>query len=81
VVTFSHQAMRKQLAASNLILGCLVGHDYFETSSTKIGGKAVNSKKIVLVALLCAAVAVVACRREEYRPLKLGGPFAEQPGR
>jgi hypothetical protein len=41
----------------------------------------VNSKKIVVVALLCAAVAVVACRRETYyEPLKLGAgvPSAEQ---
>jgi hypothetical protein len=40
------------------------------------------SKKIALVALLCAVVAVVACRRETaYEPLKLGGPTVEQPAR
>jgi hypothetical protein len=38
----------------------------------------VNSK-IAVVVLLCAIVALAACRREEYRPLKLGGPVAEQP--
>jgi len=39
------------------------------------------TKKIAVVAVLCAVVALVACRREEYRPLKLGGPVAEQPAR
>lgn len=30
-------------------------------------------KKIVAMSILCAAIAVVACRREErYEPLKLG---------
>lgn len=43
-----------------------------------------NTKKIVVVALLCAATALVACRREErYEPLKLGAdvPAAQQPAR
>jgi hypothetical protein len=33
------------------------------------------SKKIAVVTLLCAVVALVACRREEryYEPMKLGG--------
>ena len=38
--------------------------------------------KIVVMVLVCAAIAVVACRREEpviYRPLKLGGPIVDQP--
>jgi hypothetical protein len=37
--------------------------------------------KIAVMALLCAAIAVAACRREEavYRPLKLGGPIMDQP--
>jgi hypothetical protein len=34
--------------------------------------------KIAAVALLCAVVALAACRREEAKPLKLGGPTAEQ---
>jgi hypothetical protein len=39
----------------------------------------VSSKKIAVVAVLCAVVAVVACRREvRHEPLKLGGPVAEQ---
>ena len=38
-----------------------------------------HRKKIAVVALLCAVVALAACRREEYVPLKLGGPAAEQP--
>jgi hypothetical protein len=40
----------------------------------------VNSRKIVVVALLCTVVALVACRREEryYEPLKLGGPAAQE---
>jgi len=29
----------------------------------------VDRKKIAVVALLCAVVALAACRREEYRPL------------
>jgi hypothetical protein len=44
----------------------------------------VDSKKIVVVALLCAAVALVACRREtRYEPLKLGAgvPPVEQATR
>jgi hypothetical protein len=41
----------------------------------------VQSKKIAVVALLCAVVALAACRREEYVPLKLGGPAPEQPQR
>ena len=45
------------------------------------GGRTVQSKKIAVVALLCAVVALAACRREEYVPLKLGGPATEQPAR
>ena len=44
-------------------------------------GSTTVTKKIAVVAVLCAVVALVACRREEYRPLKLGGPVAEQPAR
>ena len=40
-----------------------------------------DSKKIAVVAVLCAVVALVACRREEYVPMKLGAPAAEQPVR
>jgi hypothetical protein len=41
-----------------------------------------DAKKILVVTVLCAAVALVACRREErYEPLKLGGPTAVQPAR
>jgi hypothetical protein len=39
------------------------------------------SKKIAVVAILCAVVALAACRREEFVPLKLGGPTTEQPTR
>jgi len=35
-------------------------------------------KKIVLVALLCAVTALVACRREEQVPMKIGGPTMSQ---
>ena len=38
-------------------------------------------KKIAVIALLCAVVALAACRREEDIPLKLGGPAVEQPAR
>ena len=41
----------------------------------------VDAKKIAVVAVLCAVVALVACRREEYVPMKLGAPVAEQPAR
>jgi hypothetical protein len=41
-------------------------------SVVMIGGDPVNASKIAVVALLCTAVALVACRREER--LKLGGP-------
>jgi hypothetical protein len=41
----------------------------------------VKSQKIAVIAILCAVVALAACRREEYTPLKLGGPVAEQPAR
>ena len=40
-----------------------------------------DHKKIAVVALICAIVALAACRREEYVPLKLGGPAVEQPAR
>ena len=40
-----------------------------------------DSKKIAVVAVLCAVMALVACRREEVVPLKLGGQVAEQPAR
>ena len=41
-------------------------------------------QKIIAISILCAAVAVVACRREErYEPLKLGASDvrAETPSR
>jgi len=42
----------------------------------------VNSTKIAVVALVCAVVAIAACRREvRHEPLKLGGPVAELPAR
>ena len=39
-----------------------------------------SSKKIAVVALLCAVVALAACRREDryYEPLKLGGDVPQQ---
>jgi hypothetical protein len=37
--------------------------------------------KIAVVTILCALVALTACRREEYTPLKLGGPTTQQPAR
>jgi hypothetical protein len=37
-----------------------------------------NFNKMLLVALVCATIALVACRREEaYEPLKLGGPATD----
>jgi len=41
-----------------------------------------DSPKFVTVALLCALVALSACRREvSHEPLKLGGPASGQPSR
>ena len=41
-----------------------------------------NTKKIAVIALLCAVVALIACRREErYEPMKLSGPTTERPVR
>jgi hypothetical protein len=37
--------------------------------------------KIAVVTILCALVALTACRKEEYYPMKLGGPTTEQPAR
>jgi len=62
------------------VLGCPAEFGYCQRVNGKIGGTTVT-KKIAVVAVLCAVVALVACRREEYRPLKLGGPVAEQPAR
>jgi hypothetical protein len=38
-----------------------------------------DAKKIAVVGLLVAVVALAACRREEARPLKLGGPDLPAP--
>jgi hypothetical protein len=41
-----------------------------------------NASKIAVATLLCALVALSACRREvAYEPLKLGGPTSEKPSR
>ena len=41
-----------------------------------------SASKIALINLLCAVLALSACRREEaYEPLKLGGPTMERPAR
>ena len=43
-----------------------------------------NAKRIAVLSLLCAAVALVGCRREQpYEPLKLGAdvPAAQEPVR
>lgn len=41
-----------------------------------------NTKDIAVVAVLCAVVALTACRREErYEPMKLSGPTTERPAR
>jgi hypothetical protein len=37
-----------------------------------IGEKTMNVKSMIVLAAVIAAVALGACRREEYRPLKLG---------
>jgi len=42
-----------------------------------------SASKMTVLAVLCALIALSACRREEavYQPLKLGGPPAGQPAR
>ncbi len=41
-----------------------------------------DKNKIALVAVLCAVVFLLGCRREEsYEPLKLGGPGMQRPAR
>jgi hypothetical protein len=79
-VSYSHQVLHNRIETSIPMLVPVAQSDYGEALASNIGGKSV-SKKIAVVALLCAVVALVACRREEYRPLKLGGPVAEQPAR
>jgi hypothetical protein len=80
IVAYSHQVLPKLHSSRNLILGTLLNLSIGEYRIATSGVKAVT-KKIAVVAVLCAVVALVACRREEYRPLKLGGPVAEQPAR
>ena len=50
-----------------------------------IGEKTMNVKSMIVLAAVIAAVALGACRREEYRPLKLGAgtdlPVASQVAR
>jgi hypothetical protein len=47
--------------------------------------KKMNVKSIIVLAAVVAAVALGACRREEYRPMKLGAgvdlPVAEKVAR
>jgi hypothetical protein len=41
-----------------------------------------DAPKLVAIALLCALIALSACRREvSHEPLKLGGPASAQPTR
>jgi len=79
-VAYSHQATREPLSTSNLLLDLWPNLTIVKHTLATPGGISVT-KKIAVVAVLCAVVALVACRREEYRPLKLGGPVAEQPAR
>ena len=48
----------------------------------ELGEKTMNVKSMIVLAAVVAAVALGACRREEYRPLKLGAgadmPVAEK---
>ena len=39
--------------------------------------------KMLLLTLVCAAIALSACRREEaaYQPMKVGGPAMDRPAR
>jgi hypothetical protein len=71
--------MRKMAVGANPILGGGPRASIVDDSKAMMG--VTVTKKVAAVALLCAVVALVACRREEYRPLKLGGPVAEQPAR
>jgi hypothetical protein len=46
------------------------------------GGTAMPAK-MLLLGVMCALIALSACRREEavYQPMKLGAPAAERPAR
>ena len=78
-VASAHRLLDKIALGSDPVLGP-TGWGANTNSSMAMMGVTVT-KKVAVVALLCALVALVACRREEYRPLKLGGPVAEQPAR
>jgi hypothetical protein len=52
-------------------VACIRGYQYPGEKSN--GGHTVAANKMVIATLLCAAVALVACRREEtHAPIKLG---------
>src|SRR5262249_36534484 len=74
-----HQRVHKIAPDVDHIVGSAARAGNNESSMAMMG--VTVTKKVAAVALLCAVVALVACRREEYRPLKLGGPVAEQPAR
>src|SRR5262245_6792996 len=78
-VALAHQRMCKMAVGADPILGSGARAGKIADSKAMMG--VTVTKKVAAVALLCAVVALVACRREEYRPLKLGGPVAEQPAR
>jgi hypothetical protein len=80
LVSYSHQVLHNRIANSIQIFGFRHIFTIVKRRLTATGVSSVT-KKIAVVAVLCAVVALVACRREEYRPLKLGGPVAEQPAR
>jgi hypothetical protein len=64
---------------ANRSWACATSPPYGRGVAIKDGGEQVSSK-IVVVALLCAVVALAACRREErfYEPMKLGADMAPQ---
>jgi hypothetical protein len=78
-VASAHRRSNKMALEHHHTLGATPRGGYTLSSMAMMG--VTVTKKVAAVALLCAVVALVACRREEYQPLKLGGPVAEQPAR
>jgi len=80
-VALAHHVFRIARTRDEECLDFRAHYAHIPASAHLDGGFAVDSRKIAVVAVLCAVVALVACRREEYVPMKLGGPAAEQPVR
>ena len=72
----------ENLLISSCVLDLSVTPRYPVDAIAELGEKTMNVKSMIVLAAVVAAVALGACRREEYRPLKLGAgadmPVAEK---